>query len=70
MALQARYRSILESLHAGYSLATLAGAADVNAARDQMLGAMAAACSAVAAAGFLLTFDPIADPRFKPIDPP
>jgi hypothetical protein len=35
-----------------------------------MLQSLAPACEAVAAAGFLVTFDRIADPRFAPIDPP
>ena len=70
IALQAQYRSILARLHSGYSQTTIAGATDVNAARDAMLQLVAPACEAVAAAGFLVTFDRIADPRFAPIDPP
>lgn len=68
--LQTRYRAVLEGLHAGYSQTTVAGAPDVNAARDAMIGPLLQACEAVARAGFLVTFDPIADPRFAPIDPP
>lgn len=70
IALQAQYRAVLEGLHAGYSRTTLAGAPNVNTARDAMLQSLAPACEAVAAAGFLVTFDRIADPRFAPIDPP
>lgn len=70
VALQAQYRSVLEGLHAGYSQTTVAGAPAVNAARDAMIGPLLAACEAVGRAGFLVTFDPIADPRFAPIDPP
>jgi hypothetical protein len=70
VALQARYREILENLHAGYSRTTVEGAPFVNAARDAMLAALVAACEVVAQAGFLVVFDPIADPRFSPIPPP
>jgi hypothetical protein len=70
VALQNQYRAILDRLHAGYSQTTLAGATDVNAARDAMLTFLAPACEAVAQAGFLVTFDAIADPRFAAIPPP
>jgi predicted RNase H-like HicB family nuclease len=70
VALQNEYRTILEGLHAGYSQTTLAGATKVNTARDAMLASLGAACEAVATAGFLVTFDPIADPRFAAIPPP
>jgi hypothetical protein len=68
--LQTQYRSVLESLHAGYSRTTVEGGADVNTARNAMMGSLLAACEAVAQAGFLVTFDPVADPRFVSIDPP
>jgi hypothetical protein len=68
--LQTRYRAVLEGLHAGYSQTTVAGAPSVIAARETMIGPLLQACEAVAQAGFLVTFDRIADPRFAAIDPP
>lgn len=70
VTLQARYRSVLENLHTGYSQTTIAGAPTVIAARDIMIGPLLDACRAVADAGFLVTFDPLPDPRFAPINPP
>ena len=49
-----------------------AGAGTINAARASMLGqtGIEGALDAVAAAGLLVKFDPIADPRFAPIPHP
>jgi hypothetical protein len=68
--LQTAYLAVLNDLHAGYSQTTLAGASQVNDARDAMNISLAPACDALAAAGFLVTFAPLSDPRFVPIDPP
>jgi hypothetical protein len=70
--LQTRYRALLEGLHRGYKAGMPRGAPLVNDARDAMLGqgGIQGALDGVAAAGFLASFDPIDDPRFKPIDPP
>jgi hypothetical protein len=70
--LQTRYVALLERLFRGYSLGRIAGAADVNAARAAMVepNGIDPGANAVADAGFIVTFDPISDPRFAPIDPP
>jgi Ferritin-like len=68
--LQARYRAILEQLHRGYSFGNPGGAPDINGARMDMVGPLDAAAQSIARRGFLVIFDPIADPRFAPIDPP
>jgi hypothetical protein len=68
--LQARYRAILEQLHRGYSFGNPGGAPDINGARMDMVGPLDAAAQSIAQRGFLVIFDPIADPRFAPIDPP
>jgi hypothetical protein len=69
--LQQEYRSILEGLFNGYTLGIPAGAPNINAARDAMLGTgLDAAAVAVADAGFLVAFDKINDPRFTPVDHP
>ena len=49
-----------------------AGAANVNSARDAMLGpnGIRGALDAVAAARFLISFDPIVDARFAPVNRP
>jgi hypothetical protein len=70
--LQQRYESLLVGLDGAYRARLPAGAAALNTARTRMLGAggIEGALDAVAAAGFLARFDPSADPRFAPIDPP
>ena len=70
--LQQRYEALLVALDGAYRARLPAGAAALNAARASMLGAggIEGALDAVAAAGFLARFDPSADPRFAPIDPP
>jgi hypothetical protein len=70
--LQSRYLALLQGLHAGYQAGMPRGAPAVNDARQSMLGAMGiqGAFDAVAAAGFLAAFDPIADARFAPIPHP
>ena len=70
--LQQRYRALLELLHRGYQSGIPAGAADINTARNAMLApdGIRGAVDAVAAQGFLAVFDPLADPRFAPINPP
>jgi Ferritin-like len=69
-ALQASYRDVLELLHTGYKQTTVAGASNVNDARNSMIGPLFEAGEAVARENFLVTFDRITDPRFAPIDPP
>lgn len=69
MALQSKYKAVLENLHAGYSAGLPAGAQAINTARQAMVqpaGLMDLA-NAVANAGFLVVFDDVADPRFAPI---
>jgi hypothetical protein len=70
--LQQRYRTLLEKLDSAYRLGLPAGASTLNDARASMLGAggIEGALTAIADQGFLVVFDPIADPRFAPIDPP
>lgn len=72
-ALQEQYRALLLRLFEGYRLGVPAGAMEINAARNSMLGlgGIQGAAEAVAAAGFLVTFDVIAgDPRFAPVANP
>ncbi|MBS0374599.1 MAG: hypothetical protein JSR73_08440 [Proteobacteria bacterium] len=73
LTLQQRYGQLLTDLYDGYRLGLPQGAASINAARslmpDEATG-FAAAAWAVAAAGFLVRFDPIVDPRFAAFDPP
>jgi hypothetical protein len=70
--LQQAYRNLLARLFQGYSLGIPAGAPDINAARDSMLGptGLDGAAEAVASAGFLVAFDPLTDPRFQPVSHP
>ena len=70
--LQQEYRKLLEGLFRGYSLGIPAGAADINTARNAMLGTagLAGAAEDVASAGFLVAFDPIDDPHFTPVNHP
>lgn len=71
VTLQTRYLNLLNSLHAGYTRGLPAGGPAVNVARTEMLGAngIEGALEAVAATGALPRFDPIADPRFAPLQP-
>ena len=68
--LQTEYQDAIDRLYQGYLAGVPDGAADLNAARTAMIGGIAAAAEAVAAAGFLVVFDPPADSRFAPVDPP
>lgn len=68
-ALQASYLALLGDLFAGYSVGVPKGASDINNARQRMIepGGLASLAAAVADAGFLVTFDAPADPRFVPL---
>ena len=68
--LQTLYAALLDELHRGYSVGGTEGTRDINAARADMLGPIDAAAQAIAQRGFVVTFDRLTDPRFKPIDPP
>jgi hypothetical protein len=70
--LQQEYLALLEGLFNGYTLGIPAGASDINAARNAMLGpaGLDGAAEALAAAGFLVAFDRITDVRFAPVDHP
>jgi hypothetical protein len=70
--LQQRFVALLSALHDGLKKGIPAGAPAINAARSAMLGpnGIEGALDAVAAKGFLVTFDPVADPRFASIAPP
>jgi len=69
---QQRFVNVLNMLYDGYKAGIPAGAVTINNARAAMLGqdGVEGALNAVAAAGLLVTFDPIADPRFAPIHHP
>jgi hypothetical protein len=71
-ALQQRFTGVLAALYNGYKAGIPEGAGTINAARASMLGqtGIEGALDAVAAAGLLVKFDPIADPRFAPIPHP
>jgi hypothetical protein len=71
-ALQQRFAGVLAALYNGYKAGIPEGAGTINAARASMLGqtGIEGALDAVAAAGLLVKFDPIADPRFAPIPHP
>lgn len=70
--LQQEYVALLERLFNGYTLGIPAGAPNINAARNAMLGntGLDGAAAALAAAGFLVAFDFIADARFAPVNHP
>ena len=71
--LQKEYRALLLRLFHGYTLGIPSGAADINAARNAMLGdrGLNGAAEAVADAGFLVAFDPITDdPLLAPVSHP
>jgi len=70
--LQQRYEQVLGLLLRGYTRGIPAGAADIAAARQAMLGAsgVKGACEALAQQGFLAVFSVPADPRFAPVPPP
>lgn len=68
--LQTLYAALLDELHRGYSVGGTEGTRDINAARADMLGPIDAAAQAIAQRGFVVSFDRLTDPRFKPIDPP
>jgi len=70
LSLQTAYRTLLETLHRGYTRGVPAGGPDINAARGQMLGALNSAADAISGRNFLVVFDTVADPRFAPVDPP
>jgi hypothetical protein len=69
---QQRYEGVLRQLHRAYAAGVVAGAADVAAARQAMLGpnGVEGACEALAQRGFLSTFAVPNDPRFAPVAPP
>ena len=69
---QQRFVNVLNMLYDGYKAGIPAGAVTINNARAAMLGqdGVEGALNAVAAAGLLVTFDSIADPRFAPIHHP
>ncbi len=69
-ALQQAYVQLLENLHLGYARGRLPGASPINAARVSMIEQIDPLAHAVAAKGFLVVFDELADDRFRPIDPP
>jgi len=71
-ALQQAYSDLLTALHTGFKAGIPAGAATINAARASMLGptGIEGKLDAIAAKGFLVKFDALADPRFSPIAPP
>jgi hypothetical protein len=70
--LQAAYASLLNNLHTGYKKGRFAGADEINAARNAMVGTggIVAKAEAVASQTFLVVFDTPNDVRFAPIDPP
>jgi hypothetical protein len=51
-------------------LGGVAGATFINKARTEMLSLLDPTAKAIAAKGYLVVFDALADPRFAPIDPP
>jgi len=67
--LDATYYSILELLYAGYSAEILQGSSSINSARTLMVlqSGLQGKAEALAAAGFLVAFNRIDDPRFKPL---
>ena len=72
VALSQRYEALLVGLHDAYERGLPTGAAQLNSARDAMLGAggIEGAILAVANAGFLPVFPVFADPRFASIPQP
>ncbi len=70
--LQQRYETVLGLLHRGYRAGVPAGASNIAAARQAMLGpaGLEGACEALAQRGFLATFAVPADPRFAAVPPP
>jgi hypothetical protein len=71
-ALQQAYNDLLSALNTGFKAGIPAGAPTINAARASMLGptGIEGKLDAIAAKGFLVKFDALADPRFAPIAPP
>ncbi len=71
-ALQAAYFLLLDKLFVGYAKGRLAGAPEINMARQSMLGigGIDPLAHALADKGFIVSFDAIADNRFVAIDPP
>lgn len=70
--LQDEYVKLLKKLYRGYTLGIPAGASDINSARNAMIGVsgLDGAAEDLARDGFVVTFDPLKDPRFKPVDHP
>jgi hypothetical protein len=68
--LQGSYFNLLDELYRGYLLGGVAGATFINKARTEMLSLLDPTAKAIAAKGYLVVFDALADPRFAPIDPP
>ena len=69
---QRRFAGVLDVLYDGYKAGIPVGAGMINTARASMLGrdGVGGALDAVAAAGLLVKFDPVADRRFAPIHHP
>ncbi|QCB47664.1 ferritin-like domain-containing protein [Hydrogenophaga sp. PAMC20947] len=70
--LQAAYAAMLVKLREGYTKGIFPGAAEINAARTSMVGpgGINALAEAVAAQGFLVSFDTPAGAEFALIEPP
>jgi hypothetical protein len=70
--LQNEYVKLLKKLYRGYTLGIPAGASDINSARNAMIGVsgLDRAAEDLARDEFLVAFDPLKDPRFKPVDHP
>ena len=68
-----KYQALLGTLFDGYLQGLPEGASDINAARASMrdgTDSLSAAAQTVADAGLLVQFDPLADPRFAPLEGP
>jgi hypothetical protein len=70
--LQKQYRALLEDLHAGYKIGFPEGGREVNQARNLMVlpNGLVKQIAKVADQGFLIAFDTINSPPFRPIAPP
>ena len=68
--LQQLYLALLNQLYTGYQLGIPEGVPPINRARTSMVSGLLPAAWDVAAAGFLVRFDPIVDARFAPLFPP
>jgi hypothetical protein len=70
--LQTQYLNLLEQLYRGYTLGIPSGAANINTARNEMIGptGLDHAAAILAGEGFLVSFNAISDKRFQPVNPP